>query len=129
MKRSAAVIAVAALMMPVVASMQTQKPAQPIPLGAGRPETPGITRTQLKDDEKSTVTRVHLIPGAAEPVHTHATDLILIPVTDGTVEWIVAGKKVTSFKPGDVQFVPKLTEHQLKNTGTKDFEAIAVAIK
>jgi quercetin dioxygenase-like cupin family protein len=129
MRRSVSAFILAALVVPAIALSQTQTPTQPIPLGAGRPETPGITRTQLKDDEKSTVTRVHLIPGAAEPVHTHATDLILIPVTDGTVEWIVAGRKVTSFKPGEVQFVPKLTEHQLKNTGTKDFEAIAVAIK
>ena len=51
-----------------------------LPLGGDRPETPGITRTTLRDDAKSMVTRVHFEPGAAEPPHTHAVDVILVVV-------------------------------------------------
>ena len=64
-----------------LASLSQTPPSQP--LGAGRPETPGITRTTLKDDAKSTVTRVHFEPGAAEPPHTHPYDVILVPVITG----------------------------------------------
>ena len=53
------------LVLQVVGS--TQAPVPSVPLGQGRPETPGVTRTTLKDDAKSTVIRVHFNPGAAEP--------------------------------------------------------------
>ena len=111
-----------------IALAQTTAPS--LPLGAGRPEVAGITRTTLKDDAKSTVTRVHFKPGAAEPPHQHPYDVILVPDTDGSIDFSVeGGKTVTSVKSGEVQFVPKNTTHHLKNTGTKDFELIAIALK
>lgn len=97
--------------------------------GAARPQTPGITRTTLADDAKKTVTRVEIIPGAGEPPHTHATEMVLIPVTDGSVEWNVNGKIVTSLKAGEALFVPANTTHSLKNTGKQKFEAISIAVK
>ena len=111
-----------------VVSAQSQAPS--LPLGAGRPEVAGITRTTLKDDAKSTVTRVHFKPGAAEPPHTHPYDVILVPDVDGTIDFSVeGGKTVTSVKSGEVQFVPKNTVHHLKNSGQRDFELIAIALK
>jgi quercetin dioxygenase-like cupin family protein len=103
--------------------------APSVPLGRGRPETPGITRTTLKDDAKSTVTRVHFAPGAVEPPHTHPYDVILVPVTSGPVDFAVADKKATVLKAGEVQFVPKDTTHHLGNSGKQPFELIAIAIK
>ena len=32
-------------------------------------------------------------------------------------------------KSGDVQFIPRNVTHQLANTGTQDFELIAIALK
>jgi len=116
-----------ALMMAV--AVQSQTPAPSLPLGQGRPETPGITRTTLKDDAKSTVTRVHFKPAAAEPPHTHPYDVILVPVISGTVEITIAGKKLTAVKSGDVQFVPRDVVHAVTNTGKEDFELIAIALK
>ena len=125
--RQIAVLIALALFSPIAASPQTQAPA--LPLGQGRPQTPGITRTTLKDDAKATVTRVQFKPGASEPPHTHATDVILVTVTAGTVDLGIADNKITSVKPGDVQFVPRDTTHYVINTGKQDFELIAIALK
>jgi len=125
--RRMAVVSALALVIPIALSAQTKAPS--LPLGAGRPEVPGITRTTLKDDAKSTVTRVHFKPGAAEPPHTHPYDVIIVPVLAGTIEFTIGDKKVTTVKPGDVQFVPRDVTHQLKNTGAQDFELIAIALK
>jgi quercetin dioxygenase-like cupin family protein len=105
-----------------------QTPA-PLPLGAGRPDVEGIKRTQLRDDATVTVTRVHFAPGAAEPPHTHATDVILVPVIAGSVDFTNGAAKVTALKPGEVQFVTKNVTHALKNTGKQPFELIAIAVK
>ena len=126
MRRTAVVYALA-LVIPIALSAQTKTPS--LPLGAGRPQVPGITRTTLKDDAKSTVTRVHFKPGAAEPAHTHPYDVIIVPVLAGTIEFTIGDKKVTAVKPGDVQFVPRDVTHQLTNTGKQDFELIAIALK
>ena len=109
------------------ASPAQQPPA--LPLGAGRPDTPGITRTTLKDDAKATVTRVQFEPGAGEPPHTHATDVILVPVLSGSVEVGIGDRTLTSLKAGEVQFVPHDVVHHVKNTGTERFELIAISLK
>jgi len=118
---------VLALVLPVAASPQTKAPS--LPLGQGRPDIAGITRTTLKDDAKSTVTRVHFKPGAAEPAHTHPYDVIIVPVVAATIEFTIGDKKVIAVKSGDVQFVPRDVTHQLTNSGKQDFELIAIALK
>ncbi len=115
------------LLASLAGSSQTVTPA--LPLGSGRPEVPGITRTTLKDDAKMTVTRVHFAPGASEPVHTHPYDIVLVPVLSGPVDWTVAGRRVTQLDAGDVQFVARDVAHQLRNTGQGPFELIAIATK
>lgn len=116
-----------ALALPIAASSQTNTPS--LPLGQGRPDVSGITRTTLKDDAKSTVTRVHFKPGAAEPPHTHPYDVIIVPVVAGTIDFTIGDRKVTAVKPGDVQFIMRDVTHQLTNTGRQDFELIAIALK
>lgn len=100
-----------------------------VDLAAGRPSTPGITRTALKDDARSTVTRVQFAPGAAEVPHTHPYDIIIIPVMDGTVDIQIGDAKVSAVKSGDVQFVPREVVHFVANKGKTEFALIAVAIK
>ena len=116
-----------ALVLPIAASSQTKAPS--LPLGQGRPEVSGITRTTLKDDAKATVTRVHFKPGAAEPPHTHPYDVIIVPVMAATIEFTIGDRKVTAVKSGDVQFIPRDVTHQLMNSGKQDFELIAIALK
>lgn len=100
-----------------------------LPLGEGRPSVDGITRATLRDDETLTVTRVHFAPGAAEPLHTHAFELVVVPLVAGTVEWIVDGETTASLGPGEVQFVARDVPHQLINAGDEPFEVIAIAVK
>lgn len=127
MRRILLLFALASLV-PIAASSQSKPQAVPL-AGPGRPETPGITRTAIKDDAKTTVTRVHFKPGAAEPPHTHPYDVILVPVLPGTLDLAIGDKKVTTVKSGDVQFVPKDVTHHLTNAGKQDFELIAIALK
>ena len=120
-------IAVLALA-PAVFTQQTPPPS--LPIGAGRPDVQGITRTILRDDAKVAVTRVHFDPGAGEQPHTHPTDIMIVPVTTGPVEFANGtNPKMTSLKAGDVQFVPKEVVHYVKNTGKQPFELIAITMK
>lgn len=118
-----------ALVLVLQVAGSTQAPVPSVPLGQGRPETPGVTRTTLKDDAKSTVIRVHFIAGAAEPPHTHPYDIIIVPVVSGNVTVTIGGKKLTAVKSGDVQFVPRDVVHSVANTSGQDFELVSVAIK
>ena len=126
MRFALAVIAAIALA-PAVATQQTQAPS--LPIGAGRPDVPGITRTILKDDAKIAVTRVRFEPNAGEQPHTHPTDIMIVPVVSGPVEFVMGDTKVTSLKAGDVQFVPKEVVHYVKNIGQQPFELIAITVK
>jgi len=107
----------------------SQAPVPSLPLGQGRPETPGVTRTTLKDDAKSTVIRVHFKAGAAEPPHTHPYDIIIIPIIAGNVTIMNGSQKLTSVKAGDVQFVSRDVVHGVSNTSGQEFELISVALK
>jgi quercetin dioxygenase-like cupin family protein len=119
-----AAIAALALLIPSLVGAQSS-----FDLAKGRPVTPGITRTTIRDDAKVAVTRVRFAPGAAEMPHTHPYDVMLIPVTSGTVDLEIGDRKITSVRSGDVQFVPHDVTHSLANTGTKAFELIAVGVK
>ncbi|MCC7415527.1 MAG: cupin domain-containing protein [Acidobacteria bacterium] len=107
---------------------RAQAPTLPL-ASAGRPSTPGIARTTLRDDAKVTVTRVEFEPGAGEPPHTHATDVILVPVADGPVEVRIGDATLTRLAAGDVQFVGRGVTHSVKYTGTDRFALVAVAVK
>jgi len=106
-----------------------QQRAQSVPLGAGRPETPGVTRTPLHDDAKSSVVRVHFEPGAKEPPHTHPYDVLLIPLIDRPVEFTIGDKTITSLTVGNVQFIPHDVTHTLTNVGREPLEFVTVALK
>ena len=100
-----------------------------LPLGAGRPDVEGITRTVLSDDEVRTVTRVHFAPGAGEVPHTHPFELLVVPLTTGSIDWVLGDRRVETLTKGDVQFVPAGVTHQLRNPGTEPYEVVAIAIR
>jgi len=118
-----------ALILVLQVAGSTQAPVPSVPLGQGRPETPGVTRTTLKDDAKSTVIRVHFNVGAAEPPHTHPYDIIIVPVVSANVTITNGSQKLTSVKAGDVQFVARDVVHGVANTSGQEFELVSVAIK
>ena len=116
------------LLIAQLVSAQTSTPPS-VPVGVGRAEVPGVTRTVLKEDAKSSVVRVRFEPGAKEVPHTHAYDVVLVPCTPGQVDFAVGEKMVASWKIGEVQFIPRDTVHHLANTGREPLELIAVGIK
>jgi len=96
---------------------------------ADRPAIDGITRTTLRDDSTMTVTRVHFAPGAAEPVHTHAFDLIVIPLQAGEVDLVIDRETIRGLDLGQVQFIARDLPHQLVNSTDTPFEVIAVTVR
>lgn len=103
--------------------------AQSVPLGAGRPETPGVTRTPMHDDAKSSAVRVHFEPGAKEPPHTHPYDVLLVPLVTRPVEFIIGDKTIQTLTTGVVQVIPRDVTHSLANVGREPLEFVTVALK
>ncbi len=119
----AAIVALA-LIVPTLVGAQSS-----VGLAGGRPATPGVTRTTIKDDEKVAVARVTFAPGATEVPHTHPYDIMIIPVSSGPVVLLIGDRKITSLQAGEVQFVPRDVTHSLGNAGETLFEIITVAVK
>jgi quercetin dioxygenase-like cupin family protein len=111
------------------AGQEKAQTPQSVPLGAGRPDTPGITRTSLKDDAKVGVTRVHFAIDAKEVPHTHPYDIIIIPLEAARVLLAIGDTKITELKQGGAQFVSKGVVHSLANTSGRTLDIVTVAVK
>jgi len=119
-------LTVAALVPLSAAPIAAQAPALDL---ANRPAVDGISRTTLRNDERVTVTRVHFAPGAAEPVHTHPFDIMVMPIQSGAAELIVGSETISYLKAGEVYFIARDVPHQLANTSGEPFEVVAVSLR
>ena len=88
----------------------------------------GVTRTVLFDEKAFRVTRTLREGGTVEAPGTHAMDVLIIPVSEGTADVTVAGKSQGLWKVGGAFFIPRNVDHRFANTGTKPLEYIAVSI-
>ena len=111
-----------------VAQIIAQTPPA-LPLGAGRPDTPGVIRTSLKDDARASVVRVQFEPGAKEPPHTHPYDVMLIPLANRAVELNVGGQSVRALQVGTLHLIPRDVTHSLVNPGNDRLDFITIALK
>ena len=70
--------------------------------------------------EKVCVEDVTMAPGAVTSKHSHATDHMLVAISDYELTDNVEGKGtvVRSHKSGEVEYIPAGITHQLTNTGT-----------
>ena len=97
----------------LIAGSSSLLPAQPRPSGT--------TRTDLQRHDLSLAgwetlqALVSFEPGASFPRHSHPGEEIIY-VTQGTIEYEVAGKPVT-VKAGEVLFIHYGVVHAAKNTG------------
>ena len=88
---------------------------------AAQPRPSGTTRTDLQRHDLSVEgwetlqALVSFEPGASFPRHSHPGEEIIY-VTQGTIEYEVAGRPVT-VKAGDVLFIPYGVVHAAKNVG------------
>lgn len=83
---------------------------------------PGITRTDLQREDLSTPGReaiqvlVEFAPGAAFPAHSHPGEE-LVYVTEGSLEYAIAGQPLVTLEAGDVLFIPARAVHAVRNVG------------
>lgn len=88
-------------------------PAQPRPSGTTRTD---LQRHDLSIPGRETLQAlVSFAPGASFPRHRHPGEEIIY-VTQGTIEYEVAGRPVT-VKAGEALFVPYGVVHAARNTG------------
>jgi quercetin dioxygenase-like cupin family protein len=83
---------------------------------------PGITRTDLQRRDLGTPGReaiqvlVEFAPGAAFPAHSHPGEE-LVYVTEGSLEYAIAGQPPVTLEAGDVLFIPARAVHAVRNVG------------
>ena len=91
-------------------------------IGALCAQTPGITRTDLQRHAISTPGRevvqglVGFVPGAVAARHHHPGEEIVY-VTEGSLEYRLAGRPPVTLAAGDVLFIPFGVDHEVRNVG------------
>jgi uncharacterized RmlC-like cupin family protein len=78
--------------------------------------------------EKFCIEEVTMDPGAQSTRHTHATDHMLIAVTDYRLTDEIAKKptKVRTKKSGEFEYIAAPLTHQLTNAGDKPVKMVAI---
>ena len=83
---------------------------------------PGISRTDLQRSDLSAPGReaiqvlVEFAPGASFPAHSHPGEE-LVYVTEGSLEYAIAGRAPVALGAGDVLFIPAGVVHAVRNVG------------
>ena len=101
-------------------------------LGAAQ-APPGITRTPLMREDLSAPGRetlqvlVGFAPGAAFPAHSHPGEE-LVYVTQGSLEYTIAGQPPVTLEAGAVLFIPARAVHSVRNVGKTEAAELATYI-
>lgn len=96
-------------------------------------QTPDITRTDLQRNQLSTAGReavqvlVRFKPGAVAPNHRHPGEEIVY-VTEGSLEYRLAGRAPVTLAAGEVLFIPYGVAHEVSNVGKGDAAELATYI-
>lgn len=99
--------------------------------GAQTTQTPpGITRTQILENESVMVARLRMAPGARETVHTHPFSAVVVHLDPGEVEMRVGRRRDTARRDrGHVEFIAAEIPHAAANVGTTPFDLVTIALK
>ena len=104
-------------------------PSAPAGAGPGPPVFTGMSFVPLFDNERVRVIRGRMDVGAHEGFHTHASDIVVVHLSGGTIEDTAQGRtKVNHWKRGDVEFEAKGSSHSARNLGAA-IEAVLVTLK
>lgn len=96
-------------------------------------QTPDITRTDLQRNQLSAAGReavqvlVRFKPGAVAANHHHPGEEIVY-VTEGTLEYRLAGRAPVTLSAGEVLFIPYGVDHEVRNVGKGDAAELATYI-
>ena len=106
----------------IVEPKEAPPTAAPSPSEAGRtPDKPvfiGMSFKPLFENERVSVLRARMDVGAQEGFHTHASDIVVIHLSGGTIEDTANGKtQVNHWKHGDVEFEGRGSSHSARNLG------------
>lgn len=95
----------------------------------GQPVFTGMSFKPLFENDRVNVIRGRMDVGAQEGFHTHASDIVLIHLSGGTIEETANGKtRVNHWKHGDVEFEGRGTSHSARNLGPA-VDAVLVTLK
>jgi quercetin dioxygenase-like cupin family protein len=122
-----------------VGSFLIVEPKEPPPTAApkppdasiapGKPVFTGMSFKPLFDNERVTVIRGRMDVGAQEGFHTHASDIVIVHLSGGTIEDTADGKtRVNRWKHGDVEFEARGSSHSARNLGPA-VDAVLVTLK
>jgi len=103
-------------------------------VGLGTAQTPlGITRTNLQREDLSAPGReaiqvlVEFAPDASFPAHSHPGEELVF-VTEGSLEYAIAGRPPVTLEAGDVLFIPAGAVHTVRNVGQSKGTELATYI-
>ena len=105
--------------------------AKPAPASAspGNPVFTGMSFKPLLENDRVNVIRGRMDVGAQEGFHTHASDIVVVHLSGGTIEDTAEGKtKVNRWKHGDVEFEARGSSHSARNLGPA-VDAVLVTLK
>lgn len=104
------------------------KPPEASP-SAAPPVFTGMSFKPLFENDRVKVIRGRMDVGAQEGFHTHASDIVVIHLSGGTIEDTAGGKTtVNHWKHGDVEFEGRGSSHSARNLGPA-VDAILVTLK
>jgi quercetin dioxygenase-like cupin family protein len=104
------------------------KPSSP-PASPGNPVFTGMSFKPLLENDRVNVIRGRMDVGAQEGFHTHASDIVLVHLSGGTIEDTADGQtKVNRWKHGDVEFEARGSSHSARNLGPA-VDAVLVTLK
>ena len=87
----------------------------------------GISRRLMIDEKTVQVVRSTYESGAHEPPGPHSFDVIIIPLTEGSMRVEIEGKTV-AWKVGEPIFIPRGIKHSLENEGKTAVDLIGIRI-
>jgi quercetin dioxygenase-like cupin family protein len=106
-------------------------PAPPPPGGSKPGDSPftGMSFSPMFQNDRVAVIRARMDVGAQEGVHTHGSDILVVYLTDGTIEDTANGTtKVNRWKHGDVELETKGSSHSARNIGPA-IDVVLVTLK
>ena len=89
----------------------------------------GMSFRPLFDNERVAVIRGRMDVGAKEGLHTHASDIVVVHISGGSIEDTADGKtQVHRWHRGDVEFEARGSSHSARNVGAA-VDAVLITLK
>ena len=113
------------------ASAPSSAPTPPPPAAASPGQSPfvGMSFERLFDNDRVAVIRGRMEVGAKEGFHVHASDIVVVHISGGSIEDTADGKtQVHRWNRGDVEFEPRGSSHSARNVGAA-VDAVLITLK